>query len=54
VGYTDIQRFLDRLDDFKTKIDRNALNGNPAAVEAIERWLPREQRRSTTAALASA
>jgi len=53
VGYTDITRFLDRLGEFKAKIDREALNGNPAAMEAIERLLPREQSRPTASVLAS-
>lgn len=54
VGYNDIRRFLDRLDEFKANIDRDALNGNPAAVAAVERLLPHEERRTASAVLASA
>ena len=54
VEYTDVSRFLDRLGEFKAKIDRDLLNGNPEAVAAIERLLPQGRRRPQAPALASA
>jgi uncharacterized protein (TIGR00661 family) len=36
----DLRRFLSRLDEFRSHIDVDWLNGNPAALAAIERHLP--------------
>jgi uncharacterized protein (TIGR00661 family) len=41
VTVDDLRRFLERLDEFRSHIDVEWLNGNPAALAAIKRHLPR-------------
>jgi uncharacterized protein (TIGR00661 family) len=40
VSAADLRRFLDRVDEYRSRIARERLNGNPAAVAELRRFLP--------------